>query len=345
MTQRENHAGIRRFFRYSSITLVGLLLGCFAWAQSDQALNEGDRAPKSLFALAEPQHGVGVTEESTLQVPAALPSITLILIPAGTFTMGATAEQQEDFIRFPGSAQWIDRTAPLVESSGPAHEVNLDSFYIFKFDVTNAQYQAFVRATGHQNSRNSNNTRYNGPNQPVTGVTWNDARSFCAWAGAQLPTEAQWEKAARGTEGFIYPWGNVWDATKLRSMDGIAHRVFASIEDWQAWRATNQSSSEFQAEARPADAGSYPKGASPYGVMDMAGNVWEWVADWYDPSYYKNSPNDNPKGPSFGDYRVLRGGAWDTPRIANFTWYRETFMPPSGAGNVTGFRCVTGEIR
>lgn len=259
--------------------------------------------------------------------------------------MGATAEQQEDFIRFPGSAQWIDRTAPLVESSGPAHEVNLDSFYIFKFDVTNAQYQAFVRATGHQNSRNSNNTRYNGPNQPVTGVTWNDARSFCAWAGAQLPTEAQWEKAARGTEGFIYPWGNVWDATKLRSMDGIAHRVFASIEDWQAWRATNQSSSEFQAEARPADAGSYPKGASPYGVMDMAGNVWEWVADWYDPSYYKNSPNDNPKGPSFGDYRVLRGGAWDTPRIANFTWYRETFMPPSGAGNVTGFRCVTGEIR
>jgi formylglycine-generating enzyme required for sulfatase activity len=89
-----------------------------------------------------------------------------------------------------------------------------------------------------------------------------------------------------------------------------------------------------------ADVGSFPEGASPYGVMDMAGNVWEWVADWFDPSYYQTSPQKNPKGPEVGEFKVLRGGAWDTPRPVNASWYRETFMRPTEARSVTGFRCA-----
>lgn len=261
-----------------------------------------------------------------------------VLIPGGKFVMGATADQKADFYKFGGSPQWMSFAQPLVESSGPAHDVHLDSFYIFRHEVTNSQYQKFVSATGHRNSGRAFDPRFNGPNQPVVTVTWNDAQSFCVWIGARLPTEAEWEKAARGTAGLIYPWGNTWDAAKLRSMDGIAHQALPSIEEWENWRKQNMRNAP--SEAQPADVGSYPDGASPYGVMDMAGNVWEWVADWFDPMYYANAPKHNPKGPESGDFRVLRGGAWDTPIPVNFTWLRQTFMPPSDARAVTGFRCA-----
>ena len=260
-----------------------------------------------------------------------------VLIPGGKFVMGATADQQADFYTFGGSPQWMRFAQPLVESSGPAHDVHLDSFYIFRHEVTNSQYQKFVSAMGHRNSGSVSDPRFNGPHQPVVTVTWNDAQSFCVWIGARLPTEAEWEKAARGTGGFIYPWGNTWDAAKLRSMDGIARQALPSIEEWENWRKQHMRNTP---EAKPADVGSYPEGASPYGVMDMAGNVWEWVADWFDPTYYANAPKDNPKGPESGEFRVLRGGAWDTPIPVNFTWLRQTFMPPSDARAVTGFRCA-----
>jgi hypothetical protein len=138
-----------------------------------------------------------------------------ILIPSGSFLMGATDEQKASVYAFGGSPKWIDFIKPLVESSGPAHAVFLDSFYILRNEVSNQEYEQFASATGRP--RRGPPPGFDRPSQPVVIVTWNDARSYCAWTGARLPTEAEWEKAARGTQGFVYPWGNTWDAENLAS--------------------------------------------------------------------------------------------------------------------------------
>jgi formylglycine-generating enzyme required for sulfatase activity/Zn-dependent protease with chaperone function len=292
------------------------------------------------FALAAslqlcPRPVAGAEVESVGPTGASATAADWVLIPSGNFVMGATDEQKASVYAFGGSPQWMSFIRPLVESSGPPHEVFLDSFYIFRNEVTNREYGQFAQATGRP--RRGPPSGLDRPTQPAVMVTWNDARSYCAWAGARLPTEAEWEKAARGTQGFVYPWGNTWDAEKLQSMDRIARQALPTIETWESWRKQHMRETP---EATTADVGSFPKGASPYGVMDMAGNVWEWVADWFDPTYYANSPRNNPKGPESGDFKVLRGGAWDTPRVVNFTWLRQTFMPPSDGWAVTGFRCA-----
>jgi formylglycine-generating enzyme required for sulfatase activity len=273
---------------------------------------------------------VNDASEPNAVAPAGVKPLALewVLIPSGTFTMGATGSQAAEFYAFPGPESWRSRTKPLVESSQPAHEVYLDDFFIMRTEVTNFQY---VQVVG----READNSRFGGPNQPVVGVNWADAQVYCASIGARLPTEAEWEKAARGPQGFTYPWGNKWDPARLQSADGIAHRLLGSVQDWQTWRRTERSQ-----QLKTADVGSFPDGASPYGVMDMAGNVWEWVADWFDPNYYLTSPQRNPRGPVAGEFKVLRGGAWDTPRPVNFSWYRETFIRPEDSRSVTGFRCA-----
>jgi len=293
----------------------------------------------SLQLCPRPVAGVEAASVGVRPTGAPATAADWVLIPSGNFVMGATDEQKASVYAFGGSPQWMDFIRPLVESSGPAHEVFLHSFYIFRNEVTNREYDEFARAAGHPRGhpRHAPHPGFDRPTQPAVFVTWNDARSYCAWAGARLPTEAEWEKAARGTQGFVYPWGNTWDAEKLQSMDRIARQALPTIEEWESWRKQHLRETP---EATTADVGSFPKGASPYGVMDMAGNVWEWVADWFDPNYYANSPRNNPKGPESGDFRVLRGGAWDTPRAVNFTWLRQTFMPPSDARGVTGFRCA-----
>ncbi len=288
-----------------------------------------------VFSCASLSSGQAIKNAKIQTFPPALtPAADMILVPSGTFIMGATRIAQEEFLRFGWSPQWIQRVMPLVKSSGPAHEIFLDSFYIYQHEVTNRQYKAFVDATGHSPPRSR--SVFSDADQPVVGVSWYDAQAFCEWAGARLPTEAEWEKAARGSEGFAYPWGNRWDANKLQSADRIAKRPLINFSLWSAW----QQSSDRMPEAKSAKVGSFSAGASPYGVMDMAGNVWEWVADWYAPHYYVESPKRNPQGPSSGERRVLRGGAWDVPKAVTYTWYRETFMPPSGKSGVTGFRCA-----
>jgi formylglycine-generating enzyme required for sulfatase activity len=201
--------------------------------------------------------------------------------------------------------------------------------------VTNRQYDKFIEATGRPHP--DEGSRFEGSSQPVVDVTWDDAQAFCAWVGARVPSEAEWEKAARGTQGLVYPWGNTWDSAKLQSMDGIAQQSFANQADYLSWKAKHIGNDP---DAKTADVGSFPQGASPYGVLDMAGNAWEWVNDWFDPTYYQTSPKTNPKGPETGEYKVLRGGAWDTPRTVNFTWVRENFMAPNTGRRVTSFRCA-----
>lgn len=245
----------------------------------------------------------------------------MVLIPAGTFQMGSTTGDVDE---------------------APVHTVELGAFYIDQHEVTNTEYQAFVTATGHpaprgigytavyellkQDYRPWRDPGFNHPNQPVTTVTWFDATTYCEWAGKRLPTEAEWEKAARGgLEGTRYPWG-----------DAEPDNTTANFADSQTefeWRSANVNDGYLFT----APVGTFPPNG--YGLFDMAGNVWEWCADWYSPVYYAESPSRNPKGPDTGERRVLRGGTWyraahtlrNAERVSDF---------PENSLNVVGFRCA-----
>ena len=204
------------------------------------------------------------------------------------------------------------------EADNPRHRVHLDAYYIGKYCVTNAQYLRFVDETGHRppdDWRGASSKSYpeGKADHPVVNVSWEDAMAYAQWAGCELPTEAQWEKAARGPRGFVYPWGNVWNGSKF-------------------WR-----SQFFGRGTVPVDA--YPEGVSGYGTYQQAGNVLEWCYDWYDSDYYKSPDStENPRGPSTGTKRVLRGGSW---RYDNRSYLRCAFRyvgRPSFSHDHNGFR-------
>jgi formylglycine-generating enzyme required for sulfatase activity len=190
----------------------------------------------------------------------------------------------------------------------PAHQIFLDTYYIDKYEVTNAAYKICVEAGVCDQPTDTdtyNNSQY--AQHPVVYVNWYMAETYCEWQGARLPTEAEWEKAARGTDGQTYPWG-----------DEEIDNTFA-----------NYGSSDTKT------VGSYPKGVSPYGAYDMAGNVWEWVADWFD--YYPGS-TDTISDYARLSYRVVRGGSWfdgsDNSRSAN-----RFYLEPQYTKDYYGFRC------
>jgi sulfatase modifying factor 1 len=202
----------------------------------------------------------------------------------------------------------------------PQRTIYLDTFSIDRYEITNHQYQQFIAATGHRKagppSRYAKSiSKMRGPNQPVVYVSWDDANAYCRWKGKRLPTEAEWEKAMRGTDGRLWPWGNQEKpngANWARVQDG--HDVSARV-------------------------GTFQTDNSPYGVMDGAGNVMEWVADWYQEAYYKDSSDKDPPSPEFGTFRVMRGGAYTTTggdlRITS-----RTKMVPDFRDETIGFRCA-----
>ncbi|MGD9148296.1 MAG: formylglycine-generating enzyme family protein, partial [Anaerolineae bacterium] len=220
----------------------------------------------------------------------------MVEIPAGPFVMGQDDGDRED---------------------RPAHEVDLPAYEIDKFEVTNVDFAAFVDATGYQSDGEKIGKLYwldsfkeGKESHPVVRVTWNDAVAYCEWVGKRLPTEAEWEKAARGTESLRFPWGNEWDPGK------------ANVKE-TGLRST-------------AVVGSFGAGASPFGVEDMAGNVWEWTGDWYE-AYPGNSAGDRYYGEQC---RVTRGGGWfdDEPQVTTFN--RNCGVPDKTLNDDLGFRCA-----
>ena len=275
-----------------------------------------DNVTSPTLSAEETQASAAVTEPPVEASEIPNPSdIPMVLIPAGGFTMGsdnvdeALAECQSYYSGCDSS--WF------IEEQ-PAHTVYLDDFYIDVYEVTNSLYAECVNAAVCEpptyvgsETRESyyNNSEFE--HYPVIFVDWNMAETYCEWRAARLPTEAEWEKAARGDDGRIYPWGDELDPAALNFNQEIGDTV---------------------------EAGNYDEGTSPYGLYDMAGNVWEWVADYYSGTYYQDSPSSNPPGPEAGQAHVLRGGSWYDPAFLSRATSR--LKEPEPVGNNFGFRCA-----
>jgi serine/threonine-protein kinase len=257
----------------------------------------------------------------------------MVHVPAGAFWMGSSSAEIADAVAAcvaaGGSGDLCRRS---FSAEVPRHEITLDAFWIDRTEVTNAQYRKCVEAGICEEPATCDwgTPTYNDSakaDHPVVCVTWNQARTYCQWAGKRLPTEAEWEKAARGTDGLVFPWGDTFDGRLVNFCD-LNCESERRNEDWDDGHAST------------APVGSYAEGQSPYGAWDMAGNVWEWVSDWYDGYYYAGSPASNPPGPDTGTEKVARGGSWyglwSYARAATRRGHQ-----PSDRGSIFGTRCVT----
>ena len=224
----------------------------------------------------------------------------MVEIPAGEFAMGS------DGVR-------------ALEDERPMHRVWLDRFSMDLHEVATAQYAEFLIATQRPAPWQWNSADLSqSHDRPVIGVDWSDADAYCRWKGKRLPTEAEWEKSARGTDGRLYPWGDQFPGKDLANFALGARFSYSQV-------------------LLPVQ--SYEQGKSPYGLLHMAGNVWEWVQDWYVVNYYEVSPARNPQGPGSGQFKVLRGGSWsDLPKY--LLTYGRFKLPPETRNSYTGFRCA-----
>jgi formylglycine-generating enzyme required for sulfatase activity len=272
--------------------------------------------------------------------------MVMMFVPSGEFTMGYQ--------------EIIQSNEQNKKMQQIAHVVSLDNYWIDKTEITNDMFAKFVNATNYvtevenfgsgyvampivywqkvdgaswKHPRGPNTDLINLGNHPVVQVTWKDASEYCKWAGRRLPTEAEWEKAARGDDMRKYPWGNNdWTGEQANMTDNNFYEYIQFKE---------MTSDKNDGYSFSAPIGSYPKGASPYGILDMAGNVWEWVSDWYGEGYYLSAPKHNPLGPSTGEVHIIRGMSWDIDygeaainRQINF---------PDGRSASLGFRCASSE--
>jgi len=253
--------------------------------------------------------------------------IEQVWVPAGSFRMGSSEQEAQAVIALKAPA-WV--VAELA-SEQPQHEVRLTSgYWIDKYEVTNAAFHQFVAAGGYsdktywseegwkwldgrQLSTCSSEDAQAQPNLPCVRINWYEAEAYARWRGGRLPSEAEWEYAARGPQSLIYPWGDTFDPGK------------ANVVDSQGLVAV----------------GSYPAGASWVGAFDMAGNAMEWVQDWLDVNYYRNSAGENPPGPQTGSRKVEKGGWWGSNPFVARAAYRHFEDPPDYKDGHIGFRIVT----
>lgn len=278
-----------------------------------------------------------------LQTPAATPDalqagdsredtqgVEQVWVPAGCFLMGTSVEQTKAVLGGRPPAFVMSE----LPSEQPQHQVCLtEGYWIDRTEVTNADFQTFVDDGGYTDADYwsedgwawlQEQTLTDLPvqcienpedDQPRVCVTWYEAEAYAKWRGGSLPSEAQWEYAARGPDSLIYPWGNDWDDAKANVVDSEA----------------------------PVAVGSYPDGASWVGALDMAGNAMEWVQDWLDKKYYQSSPQDDPTGPENGSRKVEKGGWWGSNPFVARAAYRHYEDPPTYQDHHIGFRIVSAE--
>jgi formylglycine-generating enzyme required for sulfatase activity len=271
---------------FAAIPIMGILRGTQLTPFEESPADSTDSTPPGSLDPSQVSREEPVREE-------------MVTIPAGPFLRGTNEGGFDE---------------------QPQRTLVLDAFAIDRYEVTNFQYQQFVDATGHRKSGPparyaKNMSKMQGINQPVVYVSWEDAEAYCHWKGKRLPTEAEWEKAMRGPDGRLWPWGNVEQpngANWARVQDG--HDVSASV-------------------------GTVPTDKSPYGVMDGAGNVMEWVTDWYAERYFEEAPERNPPSPDHGVFRVLRGGGYATTG-ADIRITSRSKMVPDFRDETIGFRCA-----
>ena len=255
----------------------------------------GEQQPRAYYVQENIQQGSPQGHEQP--AAAKLEERSMALVPAGEFIMGsATGDADEQ----------------------PVRRIYMDTFSMDRYQVSVGQYAKFLESTSQAAPPDwsiMNKSRHQ--NRPVVNVDWADAAAYCTWAGKRLPTEAEWEKAARGADGRTYPWGNELPRgfhANMKKEKWSDHYVLSPV-------------------------GMYEEGKSPYGIYDMAGNVWEWISDWYDADYYTTGPSKNPTGPPKGQAKVIRGGSWGSGAKDLRSSDRDSHLP-SARGMGTGFRCV-----
>lgn len=296
-------------YAYPGVWVIALWLATGGMACNHSAAQKEKPAPlqkqqvQGMAVRATEEPSITVTTRGISGPPG------MVYVPAGWFWMGCR----------PTDTQCSDAEMPY-------HKVYLRAYYIDRNDVTVDEYKACMKSGGctfpHWNycwtwthgkdwHKTATGSDFIKGNHPIVCVDWSQANAYCRWANKELPTEAQWEKAARGTDGRIYPWGNIWDASKACYKRSSTCAV-----------------------------GTYPQGASPYGALDMAGNVWDWCSDWYSGNYYGKSPDHDPRGPVKSVMRALRGGAWNSSYPSALRTSRRNDEMPGYWRNDYGFRCV-----
>lgn len=302
------------------LTLSLLLNACAPAATPNPTATSAPTATPMPTLTPTPKPELGVTRVDAF-------GIEQVWVPAGKFMMGTSAATMAELKppRFAAQAQ-------QPESEQPAHAVEITrGFWMDKYEVTNAAFEAFVQAGGYETEaywseagwkwRQSRamalpiDCKDKKPDVPRACVTWFEAEAYAKWRGGQLPTEAQWEFAARGPESFLYPWGNEWDEAKCNLSGSIGLKPV----------------------------GSFPAGVSWVGAQDMAGNAMEWVQDWWSISYYAESPEQDPTGPATGARKVEKGGWWGGPSPSYIarSAYRHFEDPPGYQDHHIGFRIIT----
>ena len=328
-----------------AVTVVALfvLAGCGGAATSGSPGGSAAAAttgPSAPGASASPAASAAPSSPAT-PAPTAVPSdgttagqtrtdgngITQVWVPAGTFTMGTDAAAIAK-LKAAGPPDWV---VPALDAEKPAHDVTIShGYWIDRDEVTNAAFDAFVDAggyttqaywsedgwtwlTGKDATRLPLHCQGDVPEHPRMCLTWYEAEAYAAWRGGRLPTEAQWEYAARGARSTVYPWGDAFDTARANVVNSVG----------------------------PKPVGSYPTGASWVGALDLSGNAMEWVADWLDPAYYATSPAVDPTGPATGTKKVEKGGWWGSNEFVARSAYRHDEDPPTYGDKHLGFRVAS----